>query len=44
MPADMTTQDLPNGPDTTVNARDVFGVDFDMDVPAFSSVYEYVPV
>ncbi|MEM1396196.1 MAG: cobaltochelatase subunit CobS [Pseudomonadota bacterium] len=43
MPADMTTQDLPNGPDTTVNARDVFGVDFDMDVPAFSSVNEYVP-
>jgi len=30
-------------PDTTVNARDVFGVDFDMELPAFSKRSEYVP-
>ncbi len=30
-------------PDTTVNARDVFGVDFDMQIPAFSKRSEYVP-
>jgi len=30
-------------PDTTVNARKVFGVDFDMDVPAFSKTSEHVP-
>ncbi len=30
-------------PDTTVSAREVFDVDFDMDVPAFSEPNEYVP-
>ncbi len=32
-----------NLPDTTVNAREVFGVDIDMDVPAFSIRTEHVP-
>ena len=30
-------------PDTTISARETFGVDFDMDVPAFSKTSEYVP-
>ncbi|MGB6230054.1 MAG: cobaltochelatase subunit CobS [Litorimonas sp.] len=30
-------------PDTEVSARDVFGVDFDMTVPAFSQASEFVP-
>ena len=30
-------------PDITVSAREVFGVDFDMEVPAFSKRSEYVP-
>ncbi len=30
-------------PDTTVNAKEVFGVDTDMVVPAFSTPNEYVP-
>ena len=30
-------------PDTKVSAREVFGVDFDMQVPAFSKPSEYVP-
>lgn len=30
-------------PDTTVNARDVFGLDIDFEVPAFSIVDEHVP-
>ncbi len=30
-------------PDTTVQARDVFDVDFDMEVPAFSKPSEYTP-
>jgi len=30
-------------PDRTVNARDVFGVDFDMNVPAYSLRTEHVP-
>jgi len=30
-------------PDITVSAREVFGVDFDMEIPAFSKVSEYVP-
>ncbi len=32
-----------NLPDTTVNARDVFGVDIDMQVPAYSVRTEHVP-
>ena len=35
--------DLPATPDTTVSARKVFGVDLDMDVPAFSQHSEHVP-
>jgi len=31
------------GPDTTVNVREVFGIDVDMEVPAFSKRNEYVP-
>ncbi len=31
-----------SGPDTEVNARDVFGIDVDMMVPAFSSASDYV--
>ena len=34
---------MPGAPDTTVNARDVFGIDLDMDVPAFGERSEYVP-
>ena len=32
-----------SGPDTEVNARDVFGIDVDMMVPAFSEASDYVP-
>ena len=32
-----------SGPDTEVNARDVFGIDVDMMVPAFSAASDYVP-
>ena len=32
-----------SGPDTEVNARDVFGIDADMMVPAFSAASDYVP-
>ncbi len=34
---------FPEKPDLSVNARDTFGVDFDMKVPAFSQANEYVP-
>ena len=34
---------MPEAPDTTIDARDVFGVDIDMTVPAFSERSEYVP-
>ena len=30
-------------PDTTINARETFNVDFDMDIPAFSKASEHVP-
>jgi len=40
----MTDEKFPiSAPDTTINARDVFDVDFDMQVPAFSQKSEYVP-
>ena len=32
-----------SAPDITVNARDVFGIDVDMIVPAFSEGSDYVP-
>ncbi len=31
------------GPDTKVSAREAFGIDFDLDVPAFSEANDYVP-
>src|SRR5690554_3994623 len=35
---------IPTGvPDTTVSVRETFGIDFDMEVPAFSQSCEYVP-
>ena len=54
MPPSSTTQtstDTPNrkpahqldAPDMTVSAREVFNLDIDMDIPAFSSSSEYVP-
>jgi len=33
-----------DSPDTTVNVREVFGLDADLTVPAFSTVSEHVPV
>ena len=40
----MTDNKFPQmAPDKTVNARDVFGVDFDMELMAFSERSEYVP-
>jgi cobaltochelatase CobS len=41
--ADASPTSAINLPDTTVNARDVFGVDIDMQVPAFSVRTEHVP-
>lgn len=38
-----TNVEMPTEPDTQVNAREVFGVDFDMMVPAFSERSENVP-
>ena len=34
---------MPEAPETKINAREVFGVDIDMTVPAFSERSEYVP-
>src|SRR6056300_466726 len=34
---------MPDMPDTQVSAREVFGVDIDMQVPAFSEASQYVP-
>ena len=31
-------------PDTTISVRDAFGIDLDLEVPAFSSRTDYVPV
>ncbi|MEO1014299.1 MAG: cobaltochelatase subunit CobS [Pseudomonadota bacterium] len=39
----MSEHEFAAAPDITVNARDAFGVDFDLDVPAFSTRNEYVP-
>ena len=38
----MNAHSLP-APDTTINVREVFGLDVDMTVPAFSQSSEYVP-
>ncbi|MCP5432854.1 MAG: cobaltochelatase subunit CobS [Alphaproteobacteria bacterium] len=37
------SDELAPGPDTRVSAREVFGIDVDMSVPAFSHANEYVP-
>ena len=37
------TGTMPDGPDTQIEARDLFGIDIDMTVPAFSERSEYVP-
>ncbi|MDC3402266.1 cobaltochelatase subunit CobS [Alphaproteobacteria bacterium] len=37
------TPGMPSAPDITVSAKDVFKVDIDMQVPAFSERSEYVP-
>lgn len=37
------TEKTINMPDTTVNAREAFGLDVDMEVPAFSVANDYVP-
>jgi cobaltochelatase CobS len=39
----LTVDELPAQPDTTVSARKVFGVDTDMQVPAFKERCEHVP-
>ena len=41
--ADMRSEVLMDTPDKTVSARETFGVDIDMDVPAFSEADERVP-
>lgn len=41
--ADIKPTSAISAPDTTVNARDAFGIDLDMDVPAFSVRTEHVP-
>ena len=38
----MTTTEL-TAPDTTANVRDLFGIDVDLEVPAFSEANDYVP-
>ena len=38
-----TTAHSLSAPDTEVNARDVFGIDVDMMIPAFSEASDYVP-
>ena len=43
MSSDVTGSLSVEGPDTTVNVRDVFKIDVDMTVPAFSKGNEYVP-
>ncbi len=41
--AEMVPTETITRPDTTVRARDAFGIDVDMDVPAFSVRTEHVP-
>ncbi|WP_041535666.1 cobaltochelatase subunit CobS [Parvularcula bermudensis] len=40
---DLPETSLPEAPDTTVSAREAFGLDVDLDVPAFSQTTPYVP-
>ena len=37
------TQEIPGLPDMKVSARQVFGLDIEMDVPAYSTAEEHVP-
>jgi len=37
------TQEIPGSPDMKVSVRQVFGLDVDMDVPAYSKAEEHVP-
>ena len=39
----ITDEKFPEKPELTLNARETFGVDFDMPVPAFAAPNEYVP-
>jgi len=41
--AELSTEIPLEAPDTSVQARDVFGVDIDMEIPAFSEASEYSP-
>jgi len=43
MPDGLDFEAMPAAPDTTVSAREVFGVDADMQVPAFSAHNPYTP-
>ncbi|MDO9459398.1 MAG: cobaltochelatase subunit CobS, partial [Alphaproteobacteria bacterium] len=43
MTVEATAKMALDAPDTTVSVREVFGIDSDMQVPAFSSSNEYVP-
>ena len=40
---DDTAEAAPGLPDTSVSVRDAFGIDMDMDVPAYSKASEHVP-
>ncbi len=43
MPDALDFEAMPDAPDTTVSVREVFGVDTDMQVPAFSAPNPYTP-
>jgi cobaltochelatase CobS len=46
-PSDLTSERKPahelDAPDTAINAREMFNIDIDMNIPAFSKPSEYVP-
>ena len=39
----MSDEKFPAAPDTKVSARELFGIEIDLDIPAFSESNEYVP-
>ncbi|MEM9013690.1 MAG: cobaltochelatase subunit CobS [Pseudomonadota bacterium] len=41
--AEITDENFPEKPDKTVSAKDVFGVNVDLEIPAFSQSNSYVP-
>ncbi len=43
MPDGLDFDAMPTAPDTTISAREVFGIETDMQVPAFSSPNRYTP-